>query len=70
MDQVINELRPKLAVVPGMTNFLRNDPPIRIGGMQSKALYQFTIQGANTRELYVSAEDFTAKMTALPGLRT
>ena len=23
---------------------MRNDPPIRIGGLQSKALYQFTMQ--------------------------
>ena len=26
VDQVINELRPKLAVVPGITTYLRNDP--------------------------------------------
>jgi HAE1 family hydrophobic/amphiphilic exporter-1 len=68
VDQVINELRPKLAAVPGMTTFLRNDPPIRIGGLQSKALYQFTIQSPNTKELYNSSDAFTAKMAALPGL--
>jgi HAE1 family hydrophobic/amphiphilic exporter-1 len=68
VDQVINELRPKLATVPGMVTYLRNDPPIRIGGLQSKALYQFTIQSANTDELYSSAQDFTAKMRSLPGL--
>ena len=68
VDQVIAELRPKLAAVPGITTFLRNDPPIRIGGVQSKALYQFTIQSANTKELYASADAFTAKMRALPGL--
>ncbi|HET6145324.1 MAG TPA: efflux RND transporter permease subunit [Candidatus Acidoferrales bacterium] len=68
VDQVINELRPKLAAVPGMVTFLRNDPPIRIGGLQSKALYQFTMQSPKTSELYSSAQDFTAKMRALPGL--
>jgi HAE1 family hydrophobic/amphiphilic exporter-1 len=68
VDQVINELRPKLATVPGMVTFLRNDPPIRIGGLQSKALYQFTIQSPKTAELYSSAQDFTVKMRALPGL--
>jgi HAE1 family hydrophobic/amphiphilic exporter-1 len=68
VDQVINELRPKLAAVPGITTFLRNDPPIRIGGLQSKALYQFTIQSPSTQELYASAEGFTAKMRGLPGL--
>jgi HAE1 family hydrophobic/amphiphilic exporter-1 len=68
VDQVINELRPKLAAVPGITTFLRNDPPIRIGGLQSKALYQFTIQSPNTKDLYASSDAFTAKMRALPGL--
>jgi HAE1 family hydrophobic/amphiphilic exporter-1 len=68
VEQVIQSLRPKLATVPGITTFLRNDPPIRIGGMQSKALYQFTIQDPNTSELYQSSENFTTKMRALPGL--
>jgi len=69
VDQVIQELRPKLAVVPGITTFMRNDPPIRIGGVQSKALFQFTIQDPNTTELYASAQDFTARMRGLVGLQ-
>jgi len=68
VDQVIQELRPKLAAVPGMTVFLRNDPPIRIGGIQSKALYQFTMQAANTTELFSASQDFLSKMQKLPGL--
>jgi len=68
VEQVIQELRPKLAKVPGMVVFLRNDPPIRIGGMMSKALYQFTLQGTNTEELFLASQDFVARMRALPGL--
>jgi HAE1 family hydrophobic/amphiphilic exporter-1 len=68
VDDVISELRPKLAAVTGVTTYLRNDPPIRIGGMQSKALYQFTIQSPSTEDLYDSAQGFTEKMRALPGL--
>ena len=68
VDQVIQELRPKLEAVPGMTVFLRNDPPIRIGGIQSKALYQFTMQAANTTTLFSASQDFVAKMKQLPGL--
>jgi HAE1 family hydrophobic/amphiphilic exporter-1 len=68
VEQVIQELRPKLAVVPGMNVFMRNDPPIRIGGIQSKALYQFTLQGADLRTLYQAAKDFQSNMRALPGL--
>ena len=68
VEQVIQEMRPKLATVPGLATFLRNDPPIRIGGFQSNALYQFTLQGADTQELFSAAADFTDKMKALPGL--
>jgi hydrophobic/amphiphilic exporter-1 (mainly G- bacteria), HAE1 family len=68
VDQVIQELRPKLAAVPGITVFLRNDPPIRIGGIFSKALYQFTLQGASTSELFAASQDFLTKMQQLPGL--
>ena len=68
VEQVIQELRPKLEAVPGMTVFLRNDPPIRIGGIQSKALYQFTMQAANTTDLFSASQDFLAKLRKLPGL--
>jgi len=68
VEQVIQELRPKLAVVPGMNVFMRNDPPIRIGGIQSKALYQFTLQGADLKSLYKAAQEFQSKLKALPGL--
>ena len=69
VDQVIQQLRPKLAAVPGITTFLRNDPPIRIGGIQSKALYQFTLQAASTDEMFKAAQDFVGKMQRLPGLQ-
>lgn len=68
VEQVIQELRPKLAVVPGMNVFMRNDPPIRIGGILSKALYQFTLQGADLKTLFQAAQAFESKMRALPGL--
>jgi HAE1 family hydrophobic/amphiphilic exporter-1 len=68
VEQVIQELGPKLASVPGVTTFLRNDPPINVGGVRSKALYQFTLKGPDTKELYRLSEDFTNKMKALPGL--
>jgi len=68
VEQVIQELRPKLAVVPGMNVFMRNDPPIRIGGIQSKALYQFTLEGADLKALFQASREFLASMRALPGL--
>jgi HAE1 family hydrophobic/amphiphilic exporter-1 len=65
VDQVIQELRPKLAVVPGISVFMRNDPPIKIGGINSKALYQFTLQSPNTAALFSASQDLETKMRAL-----
>jgi HAE1 family hydrophobic/amphiphilic exporter-1 len=68
VEQVMQAMRPKLAAVPGISVYLRNDPPIRIGGLQSKALFQFTMQSPDTQNLFRSALDFEAKMRALPPL--
>ena len=67
-DQIIAELRPKLAKVAGISVFLRNIPPIQVGGASSKSLYQYSLQGQDTAELYRSAGEFEAKLKALPEL--
>jgi multidrug efflux pump len=46
-DQIVNRLRPKLAVVPGATLVLQAQQDVRIGGRQSAAQYQYTIQSDN-----------------------
>ena len=46
-DQIINRLRPKLAAVAGATLFLQAVQDVRIGGRQSAAQYQYTIQSAD-----------------------
>jgi len=68
-DQIIDELRPKLASVPGVRVFLTNPPAIRIGGMQSRSQYQFALQGADTAELYRVAPQFEAAMHDVPGVQ-
>ncbi len=68
-DEIIQELRPKLAKVPGIRTFLKNIPSIQIGGTSSKSLYQFTLQGQNTDELYRSATAFEVKLRELPELQ-
>jgi multidrug efflux pump len=50
-DQIINRLRPKMAVVPGATLFLQAVQDVRIGGRQSAAQYQYTIQSDNLQSL-------------------
>ncbi|MDD2308868.1 MAG: efflux RND transporter permease subunit [Desulfuromonadaceae bacterium] len=67
-DQIIAELRPKLAQVAGISVFLRNIPPIQVGGTSSKSLYQYTLQGQDTAELYRSASQFETKLKAIPEL--
>lgn len=66
-DQVIQELRPKLATVPGIRVFMQNPPPINIGGLLTKSQYQYTLQSADIKELYKYAPVLEAKLRALPG---
>jgi len=68
-DEVIQELRPKLAKIPGIQVFLQNPPPIRIGGMMTKAQYQFTLQSPEVKELYQYTPVLEAKLRELPGLQ-
>ena len=50
-SQVINRLRPKLGVVPGATVFLQAGQDLRIGGRQSNAQYQYTIESDDLQDL-------------------
>jgi HAE1 family hydrophobic/amphiphilic exporter-1 len=68
VDQIIEELRPKLAVVPGIRAYMQNLPPIRIGGLLTKSLYQFTLQSPDTEELYPASQQLVAKLREIPGL--
>jgi multidrug efflux pump len=64
-DQIINRLRPKLAVVPGATLYLQAVQDVRIGGRQSSAQYQYTIQTDNLDTLNHWA---TVLLTAMKGI--
>jgi HAE1 family hydrophobic/amphiphilic exporter-1 len=68
-DQVIQELRTKAAAIPGIRIFLQNPPPIRIGGQLTKSLYQLTLQGPDTEELYRRSVELESKLRELPGLQ-
>ena len=68
-DQVIQGLRPKLGGVPGMKVFLQNIPVIRIGGRFTKSLYQYTLQDADTKELFKWGPLLEEKLRAIPGLQ-
>jgi HAE1 family hydrophobic/amphiphilic exporter-1 len=69
VDDVMAELRPKLAQVPGLRAFMVNQPPINLGGQQgARSLYQFTLQDTDTDELYQWAPVLEAKIRELPGI--
>jgi len=68
-DEVIQELRPKLAAIPGVNVYLQNPPTIRLGGSLSKSLYQFTLQDTDIKELYEWAPMIESRLKQLPGLQ-
>ncbi|ARV59573.1 acriflavine resistance protein B [Nostocales cyanobacterium HT-58-2] len=68
-EQVVEELRPKLSGVPGIRAFLQNPPAIRLGGQQTKALYQFALSSPNLQDLYQHAPALEAKLRELPELQ-
>jgi HAE1 family hydrophobic/amphiphilic exporter-1 len=67
-DDVINQLRPGLNRIAGVRAVFQNPPPIRIGGMMTRAAYQFTLQAQDLPELYRSAQTFERVMRTIPGL--
>jgi HAE1 family hydrophobic/amphiphilic exporter-1 len=66
VEEIIQELRPKLARVPGIQAFLQIVPPIRIGGLLTKSQYQFTLQSPDTEALYRYAPILEARLRQLP----
>ena len=55
IETVMARLRPKLAQVPGARLFLFPRQDLRMGGRQSFAQYQYTLQGDTAAELYAAA---------------
>lgn len=68
-QQVIEELRPKLAKVEGMRVFLQAAQDIRIGGRLSRTQYEYTLQDADIDELERWAPRVLDKLRTLPMLR-
>jgi hydrophobic/amphiphilic exporter-1 (mainly G- bacteria), HAE1 family len=66
LDQLMQQLRPKLAQVPGITAFLNNPAAISIGARAGRALYQLTLQDIDTAELYRWAPILEEKMGEIP----
>jgi len=67
-EQIITRLRPKLARIPGVTLYLQASQDIRVGGRQSAALYQYTLQSDNLNELNRWAPILLNALRKLPQL--
>ncbi|MBI3278467.1 MAG: efflux RND transporter permease subunit [Acidobacteria bacterium] len=68
VDQIIDDLRPKVAQVPGVFVFMRNPPPITVSGQNMQSAYQLTLQSANLNEIYQWAPRLMDRMRQLPGV--
>jgi HAE1 family hydrophobic/amphiphilic exporter-1 len=68
-DELIQELRPKLSSVPGISVYLQNPPPIRVGGHLTKGQYQYTLQDLDLDALYSWGAKLQTAMRRLPGFQ-
>ena len=67
-SQVIDRLRPKLTALPGARAILQAGQDLRIGGRQSNAQYQYTLQSENVDDLVQWAPLLVEKMRKIPQL--
>jgi len=67
--QLVQQIRPLLASVPGINAFPQVLPPIRIGGNLTKSQYQFSLQDPDTGELYTYAPKLETKLRTDPEFR-
>jgi multidrug efflux pump len=67
--QIIGRLRPKLARLPVASAYLQAVQDLRIGGRSSNAMYQYTLQAGNVRDLSRWGPALLGAMKHLPGLQ-
>src|SRR5215831_3644123 len=67
-DQVIGRLRPKTQL-PGASLFLQSPQEIQIGGYQSNAQFQYTLQGDSMDDLQKWGNIMLEAIKVLPGVR-
>jgi len=68
VNDIIKELRPKLAGLAGMKSYLQNPPTIQIGGQVTKSLYQFSMQTPDKPELYAQTDKLLKQVEQVPGV--
>ncbi|HEY1722013.1 MAG TPA: efflux RND transporter permease subunit [Magnetospirillaceae bacterium] len=67
-DQVIARVSKELGQVPGASLFLQAAQDLRMGGRQSNAQYQYTLQADDLNDLYEWVPKITAALQKIPEL--
>jgi hydrophobic/amphiphilic exporter-1 (mainly G- bacteria), HAE1 family len=67
-DQIARDLAIVTDSMRGITTYIQNPPAISIGGLASKSLYQYTLEGGDIAALNSSATRLQARLRALPML--
>ena len=65
----VQKLRKDMNTVPGIKAFVRNPPPIRVGGRLSNSEYQYTLQDIDLDVLYRWGNVLTEEFARLPGFQ-
>ncbi|HEY4000347.1 MAG TPA: efflux RND transporter permease subunit, partial [Candidatus Xenobia bacterium] len=68
-DAIIQEMRKRFNRLPGIQVFLQNPPSIPIGGHSTKGLYQYSIQGIDTKTLYPASYELLNAIKDVPGVQ-
>ncbi|OKH41821.1 acriflavine resistance protein B [Calothrix sp. HK-06] len=68
-DQIIQKLRPKVSKIPGLRVLMQSPPAIAIGGQQTNAVYQYTLQSLDSSLLAQYVPKLEEKMKTLRGLQ-
>ena len=69
VDEIIADLRPKVAAVPSLMTFMRNPPPIQVSGQRTTSEYQLTLQSVNLGEIYQWTPVLLGKDAAIARVR-
>jgi len=67
-DQIATSLAAATATAKGITTYIENPPAISIGGLATKSLYQYTLEGGDINTLNSAATQLEARLRALPTL--
>ena len=67
-NDIIAKLRPQLAAVAGMQVYMQNPPTVRIGGLVSKSLYQYSMQSPDRLALYAASRTLVKALGDVQGI--